>query len=102
MKTNWYEPKSAEQNTERRSGTMCGGGGIDHKLKVMLHWRVNLNKACLEDFTLIEGIGTEEARRIIDYRNQHGLFTTWDELEAMGFGEDLIERIRNQASLSVI
>ncbi len=49
---------------------------------------INLNTATVTDLQTISGIGSKRAQDIIDYRDQHGGFTSVDELkEISGIGD---------------
>ncbi len=50
--------------------------------------RISINSADLEELCLLPGIGPNTAEKIIEYRNEHGLFQTLDELQQVkGIGE---------------
>lgn len=49
---------------------------------------MNINEAKQEDFEQLPGIGPSIAKKIIEYREQNGKFTSIDELqEVKGIGE---------------
>ena len=48
----------------------------------------------------LEGIGPSTAQKIIDYRNEHGLFQSLEELmNVKGIGQARFEKIRDQICL---
>ncbi len=56
---------------------------------------VSLNTADLAGLDTLPGVGPVLAQRIVDWRSQHGRFTSVDELgEVSGIGEKLLERLR--------
>jgi competence protein ComEA len=56
---------------------------------------VNINTATIEELDSLPEIGPKTAQAIIDYRNNHGLFTKIDEiLEVEGIGPVTFEKIR--------
>lgn len=56
---------------------------------------VNLNTANLAALDTLPGVGPVLAQRILDWRSQHGRFSTVDELgEVSGIGDKLLEQIR--------
>ena len=56
---------------------------------------VSLNTADLAGLDTLPGVGPVLAQRILDWRSQHGRFTSVDELgEVSGIGEKLLERLR--------
>ena len=59
---------------------------------------LNLNTSAAEELTALPGIGEELARRIVEYREEHGPFETKEEImQVSGIGEgkfaDMKERI---------
>jgi competence protein ComEA len=56
---------------------------------------VRLNTATLEDLDALPGVGPVTAQKILDYREQHGAFTSVDELDAVpGIGPARLEELR--------
>ena len=56
---------------------------------------VDLNKATLADLESLPGVGPVLAQRILDWRTEHGRFTTVDELqEVTGVGEKKFESLK--------
>ena len=57
--------------------------------------KVNINEAKQEDFEQLPGIGPSIAKKIVEYREQNGKFTSIDELqEVKGIGEAKLENIK--------
>lgn len=57
---------------------------------------VNLNRANLEDLTKLHGIAEGTAEKIIDYRNEHGIFRSWEDVKRIpGFGDSLVEHLKD-------
>jgi competence protein ComEA len=66
-----------------------GGGGT-----------VSLNTADLAGLDTLPGVGPVLAQRILDWRSEHGRFTSVDELgEVSGIGEKLLEQLRPRVTL---
>ncbi len=56
---------------------------------------VNINTATLDELVALPGIGEKRAQAIIDYRNQHGPFTSVDGLLAVeGLTEGVVDELR--------
>jgi competence protein ComEA len=56
---------------------------------------VHLSTATLEQLDALPGVGPVTAQKILDYREQHGAFTSVDELDAVpGIGPARMEQLR--------
>lgn len=59
-------------------------------------WQIDLNKATEEQLQKLDGIGPVLAERIVAYRQEHGDFTSVDQLlEVEGIGEGILGGIRD-------
>lgn len=57
---------------------------------------VNINTAALDELMELPGIGQVYAQRILDYRKEHGSFSSTEELlNVKGIGEKRLEAIRD-------
>ncbi len=62
---------------------------------------IDINTATYEDLQTLNGIGPVLAQRIIDYRTEHGPFTTVDELvNVKGIGEATLNKFREQITVT--
>jgi competence protein ComEA len=56
---------------------------------------VHLNTATLADLDALPGVGPVTAQKILDYRQEHGAFSSVDELDAIpGIGPARLEQLR--------
>lgn len=62
---------------------------------------VNVNSASVDELIALPGIGPTLAARIIAFREEHGLFSSVEDLRLVrGIGAKLLEKIRNQIILT--
>jgi competence protein ComEA len=60
--------------------------------------KVHLNTATLEQLDSLPGVGPVTAQKILDYRQQHGAFTSIDDLDAIsGIGPKRLDQLRDVA-----
>lgn len=56
---------------------------------------LNLNTVGLDELARASGINRERAQLLLDYREEHGYFRTWDDVKSVpGFSQKLIEQLK--------
>lgn len=61
---------------------------------------ISLNSATSEQFEALSGIGPATARKILDYREENGPFSSLEELmQVSGIGPNLFAKIKDQITL---
>src|SRR5919201_1881528 len=64
--------------------------------------RIDINAAGVGELTQLPGIAKNTAYKIINHRQRHGLFTSWQELaEVKGFPTERLAEIKTRAALTV-
>ena len=89
--------KEREANEEKAYITAESGNNVIIKDKIEggKKQKVNINEAKQEELEELPGIGPSIAKKIIEYREQNGKFTSIDELqEVKGIGEAKLENIK--------
>ena len=62
--------------------------------------KINVNTASSDELTMLPGIGTETAKRIIEYRTKYGIFYSLDELtKVKGIGDNTVEKLKPYATV---
>ena len=62
--------------------------------------RISINTADLDTLCMLKGIGPSTAQRIIDYRNEHGLFQNIEDImNFKGIGTSRFEAIKDRICL---
>ncbi len=90
-----YVPQAGEENPAGSSGPPggpgeeTGGGGTASQ-----GGKVNLNTAGVEELDALPKVGPVLAQRIVDWRKEHGPFTSIEELDAVdGVGPKMLETL---------
>lgn len=77
------------------AGTSSGGAGAGEETPL-----VNVNTATAEQLSALPGVGPVLSGRIVEWRQEHGAFTTVDELDAVsGIGEKMLATLRELVTL---
>ena len=62
--------------------------------------KININQASAQELTSLPGIGDVRANQIISYRDEHGYFTSLDQIiNVSGIGESTFENIVDQITI---
>lgn len=85
---------TAQAKGPHKSAEKEGKAALE-KLKVPGKGTVNINSAGLDEFQRLPGIGPAYAQRIVDYRTEHGRFTSVEQLDNVtGIGPKTLEKLR--------
>ena len=72
----------------------------DQKTNDNVSGLININTANKEEMQKIPGVGEAKAQKIIDYRNENGLFKTKDEImNVSGIGTSVYEKIKDYITI---
>ena len=78
------------------SGNETLGGSTPSRYGTSSDGLVNINTDSVEELTSLTGIGETRAKAIIQYRKEHGNFTSKEQLkEVSGIGESTFSKIEN-------
>jgi competence protein ComEA len=74
---------------------------MSYRKRLVLGIPIEINQARIDDFAMIPGIGHALARRIVEFRESHSPFKTWNDLRRVnGIGPRKVEHIRSYLSLT--
>ncbi|MGN1341517.1 MAG: ComEA family DNA-binding protein [Oscillospiraceae bacterium] len=63
-------------------------------------WLININSAPASELVKLDGIGEAKARAIVEYREEHGYFTSVDDLvKVSGIGAKTLEKNRDKITV---
>ncbi len=79
----------------RRVVVEASSGGGEPASSAAVGGQVHLNTATIEQLDELPGVGPVTAQKIVDYRDQHGAFSSVDDLDAIpGIGPARLEQLR--------
>jgi competence protein ComEA len=95
-----YVPKPGEDVPIAAGSGLPGGAGVAGSGGVVPGTPVDLNTATAEQLDTLPGVGPATAAAIIAHREQHGPFTSVDQLlDVRGIGEAKLEQLRDLVSV---
>ncbi|WP_339146959.1 MULTISPECIES: helix-hairpin-helix domain-containing protein [unclassified Sutcliffiella] len=63
--------------------------------------KININSASEEELTALTGVGPAKAKAIIDYRTDHGLYKSIEEImNVTGIGEKSFEKLKDEITVA--
>jgi len=58
---------------------------------------LDLNTATEQELAVIQGLGRDNAKKIVDYRNQNGTFKSWEDLKRIpGMPTTMLDVLKRQ------
>ncbi len=73
---------------------------MSYRKRLVLGIPIELNQAGVDDLAMIPGISHRLATHIVEFRESHGHFKTWNDLRCVkGIGPKKVERFRSYLSL---
>ena len=91
-----YVPRHGEPQPADSAGAAAGeaGAGTGGAELPAAAGKINLNSAGIEELGTLPKVGPVLAQRIVDWRKEHGLFTSVEELDAVdGVGPKMLETL---------
>ena len=56
---------------------------------------ININIASIDELTTLPGIGEEKAKKIVEYRDTNGLFSSIEDIKNIsGIGDNIFDKIK--------
>ncbi len=88
--------KESNYSTQKRIQPVISSAISENQTAQTLDGKVNLNTATLKELDRLPGIGQELGKRILDYRQSKGRFSSIDELtEVRGIGQKTFEKLKD-------
>ncbi|MGN1267697.1 MAG: helix-hairpin-helix domain-containing protein [Dorea sp.] len=92
-----YVPAKAEKNPKQAEGGEAYPSSQSGDSEV---GKVNLNTASSEELTTLSGIGSSRAEAILAYREEHGSFSSIEDIKNVsGIGDGIFEKIKDSITV---
>ncbi len=100
--TGWIDSDSPEKNLGRVNGRRFKLEDTAVKVPRLVEEKsgISINSAGVEKLKQLSGVGPVLAKKVISYREQHGGFSSVDELSRVdGIGPATLEKLRKEVSV---
>lgn len=73
---------------------------VDIEITDSVKYPININVAGVKDLQKIKGIGPVTAKKIVEYRDENGVFDSIEELKKVnGIGDKTLEKIKGEVTI---
>lgn len=91
---------SIEENKETRTGGSGTSPSDKADRETNAEGLININTASVTELTTLSGIGDSRAEAIVEYRTEHGAFSSIEEIkEVSGIGDSIYDKIKDKITV---